>query len=125
MTSPTFRSSISLLQNYPRHKSFTFTTTDAQQNTGSPDNGPGYETAVDITSAMQECNKISLIVEVADAYIEFDGDAGVTSMLIPMNEGYFDDAVFIGSKISIKREAVTEDVEVGTNARIRGIIWGR
>ena len=67
---------------------------------------------------MEECNKVSFIVETADAYIEFDADATTSSMLIPANEGYFDDSVWIGTKISIIRAG-------STNARIRGILWGR
>ena len=67
---------------------------------------------------MEECNKVSFIVETGDAYIEFDEDATTSSMLIPVNEGYFDDSIYIGSKISIIRSG-------STNARIRGIIWGR
>ena len=54
----------------------------------------------------------------ADAYIEFDSTATTNSMLIPENEGYFDDSVWFGTKISIIRAG-------GTNARIRGILWGR
>ena len=67
---------------------------------------------------MEECNKVSFIVETGDAYIAFDETATTSSMLIPANEGYFDDSVYIGSKISIIRSS-------STNARIRGIIWGR
>jgi len=107
MTTRPWRQEIELLQNYPKHKTFTFTTT-----------GSSAETAVDINAVMEECNKVSFIVETADAYIEFDGDATTSSMLIPANEGYFDDSIYIGSKISIIRAG-------GTNARIRGIIWGR
>ena len=107
MTTRPWRQEIELLQNYPKHKTFTFTTTSASA-----------ETAVDISAAMEECNKVSFIVESADAYIEFDGDATTSSMLIPANEGYFDDSIYIGSKISVIRSG-------GTNARIRGIIWGR
>ena len=102
-----WRQEIELLQNYPKNKTFTFTT-----SSGSA------ETAVDISSVMEECNKVSFIVETADAYIAFDEDATTSNMLVPTNEGYFDDSVFIGSKISIIRAS-------GTNARIRGIIWGR
>ena len=107
MTTRPWRQEIELLQNYPKHKTFTYTT-----------NGSSAETAVDISAAMEECNKVSFIVETADAYIEFDGDATTSSMLIPANEGYFDDSIYIGSKISIIRAG-------STNARIRGIIWGR
>ena len=107
MTTRPWRQEIELLQNYPKHKTFTYTTT-----------GSSAETAVDISAAMEECNKVSFIVETADAYIEFDGYATTSSMLIPANEGYFDDSIYIGSKISIIRSG-------STNARIRGIIWGR
>ena len=106
MTTRPWRQEIELLQNYPKHKTFTFTT-----SSGSA------ETAVDVGAAMEECNKVSFIVETGDAYIAFDEDATTSSMLIPANEGYFDDSVYIGSKISIIRSS-------STNARIRGIIWG-
>ena len=106
-TTRPWRQEIELIQNYPKHKTFTFTTT-----------GASAETVVDISSVMEECNKISFIVETADAYIAFDKTATTSDMLIPANEGYFDDSVFIGSTISIIRAG-------GTNARIRGIIWGR
>ena len=107
MTTRPWRQEIELIQNYPKHKTFTFTT-----SSGSA------ETAVDVSAVMEECNKVSFIVETADAYIAFDEDASTSSMLIPANEGYFDDSVYIGSKISIIRSG-------STNARIRGIIWGR
>jgi len=98
-----WRQEIELLQNYSKHKTFTVTTSSANATT-----------VVDLSGLMEECNKVSLIVELADAYVEFDGDATTTSMLIPQDEGYFDDSVYIGSKISM-----------GTDARVRGIIWGR
>ena len=104
-TGPLFRQEIELLQQYSKHKSFTFTTS-----------GSSAEDAV--TLAMSDANKISFVVELADAYIEFDDDATTSSMLVPQNEGYFDDGIWIGTKISIKRAG-------STNARIRGIIWGR
>ena len=107
MTTRPRRQEIELAQNYSRHKTFTFTTT-----------GASAETVIDLSGLMEECNKVSLVVELADAYLEFDGDATTTSMLIPQDEGYFDDSIYIGSKISIIRAA-------GDNARVRGIIWGR
>ena len=110
-----WRQEIELLQNYPKHK--TFTTTLPAEGT------PSAQTAVDITAYMEECNKVSLIVEDADAYIAFDEDASSTAgsetMLVPQDEGYFDDAVYIGSKISIIAKTAN------TQPRIRGIIWGR
>jgi len=107
MSTRPWRNEIELLQNYSRHKTFTVTTS-----------GASAETAVDISSLMEECNKVSFVVELADAYVEFDADATTSSMLIPQDEGYFDDSVYIGTKISF--------IRVGsTNARIRGIVWGR
>ena len=57
-------------------------------------------------------------MESGDAYIEFDADATTSSMLVPQDEGYFDDSIYIGTKISVLRKD-------STNARVRGIIWGR
>ena len=104
-TGPLFRQEIELLQQYSKHKAFTYTTTSSSAEEA-------------VTLGMSEANKISFVVELADAYIEFDDDATTSSMLIPQNEGYFDDGIWIGIKISIKRAG-------STNARIRGIIWGR
>ena len=102
-----WRQEIELLQNYGKHKTFTFTTS-----------GSSAEDAVSLAGVMGEANKVSFVVESADAYIEFDDDATTTSMLIPQNEGYFDEGIWFNTKISILRTA-------GTNVRIRGIIWGR
>ena len=102
-----WRQQIEILQNYPKHKTFTYTTTS-----GSAEN------AVILSGNMEECNKVSFIVELGDAYIELDGDATSTSMLVPQDEGYFDDAIWFGTKISVLRAS-------STNVRIRGILWGR
>jgi len=107
MTTRPWRQEIELLQNYPKHKTFTFTT-----SSGSAEN------ALLLAGSMEECNKVSFVVETADAYIAFDETATTSSMLIPQNEGYFDDGIWLGTKISIIRAG-------STNARIRGIIWGR
>ena len=107
MTTRPWRQEIELLQNYSKHKTFTFTT-----SSGSA------QDALDLAGVMEEGNKISFVVELADAYIEFDGTATTSSMLIPQNEGYFDEGIWIGTNISILRSS-------STNARIRGIIWGR
>ena len=102
-----FRQEIELLQNYGKHKTFTHTTT-----------GSSAETALDIAGNFEEVNKISFVVELGDAYVAFDETATTSNMLIPQNEGYFDDSIWIGTKISVKRAG-------STNARVRGIIWGR
>ena len=107
MTTRPWRQEIELIQNYSKHKTFTFTTS-----------GSTAETVVDIGALMEECNKVSFVVELADAYVDFDETATTSSMLIPQDEGYFDDNVYIGSTISIIRAG-------STNARIRGIAWGR
>ena len=107
MTTRPWRQEVELIQNYPKHKTFTVSTETASA-----------KDAVVLSGSMEECNKVSFIVENADAYIEFDSDATTSSMLIPENEGYFDDSVWIGTKISIIRSG-------STNARIRGILWGR
>ena len=107
MTTRPWRQEIEILQSYSKHKAFTYTTTSANS-----------ETVVDLGLAMEEVNKVSFVVELADAYVEFDGDASATTMLIPQDEGYFDDAIYISNKITIMRAG-------STNARIRGIAWGR
>ena len=107
MTTRPWRQEIELLQHYSRHKTFTHTTTSANA-----------ETVVNGDGLMEECNKVSFIVELGDAYIEFDDDATTSAMLIPQDEGYFDEDIYIGTKISIIRAS-------GTNVRIRGIVWGR
>ena len=107
MTTRPWRQEIELLQHYSRHKTFTHTTTSANA-----------ETVVDVDGLMEECNKVSFIVELGDAYVEFDDDATTSAMLIPQDKGYFDEDIYIGTKISIIRAS-------GTNVRIRGIVWGR
>ena len=64
-----WRQEIELLQNYQKHKTFTYTTTSANA-----------EDAITLAGNMEECNKVSFIVELGDAYIEFDGDATTSSM---------------------------------------------
>ena len=68
-TKPLWRQEIELLQNYGKHKSFTYTT-----SSGSA------EDALVLAGNMEECNKISFVVELGDAYIEFDDDATTSTM---------------------------------------------
>jgi hypothetical protein len=107
MTSRPWRQEIELLQNYSKHKTFTVTTSDANATD-----------VVTLSGNMEEANKISLVVETGDAYIEFDDDATTSSMYVPADEGYYDTDVWIGTKISVIRAT-------STNVRVRGIIWGR
>jgi uncharacterized protein (DUF1697 family) len=104
-----WRQEIELLQNYPKHKSFTLTTS-----------GSTVETVVSLAGNMQECNKVTFVVELGDAWVRFDDDAAKSSsdMFIPQNEGYFDDGIYIADKVTIIRDS-------STNVRIRGIMWGR
>jgi len=78
------------------------------------------ETVINISGSMEECNKVTLLVELADAWIRFDEDASksVDDMFIPQDEGYFDDGIYLSEKITVMRDSAT-------NVRIRGIIWGR
>ena len=94
-TKQPWRQEIELLQNYSRHKSFTYVTTSANA-----------ETAVDVAANMEECNKISFIVELGDAYVEFDGDATTSTMLVPQDEGYFDDSVWISNRLVLEEPAI-------------------
>ena len=108
VTKAPWRQEIELLQNYNKHATFTFTTS-----------GSSAEDALTLAGKMEEGNKLSFVVETADAYIAFDEDATTsTGMLVPADEGYFDDNIYFSTKISIIRSG-------GTNARIRGIVWGR
>ena len=107
MTSRPWRQEIALLQNYSKHKTFTVTTSDANATD-----------VVTLSGNMEEANKISLVVETGDAYIEFDDDATTSSMYVPADEGYYDTDIWIGTKISVIRAT-------STNVRVRGIIWGR
>mgnify|MGYP000135500957 CR=1 FL=1 len=107
MSTRPWRQEIELLQNYSKHKTFTVTTTN------------DLKVDIDIAGSMEECNKVSFVVESNDLYVEFDADATTSSMLVPQDEGYFDDNVYIGTKISII------NATAGSNGRIRGIAWGR
>ena len=105
-TSP-FRTEIELLQPYGLHKGFTHTAT----TNNSED--------VVIVTGMTECNKIALMVDSQDAFIEFDGDATSESLLIPAGQGYSDDGIIILTKITMK------NAKKNKNARVRGMLWGR
>ena len=103
-----WRQEIELLQNYNKHATFTHTTT-----------GSSAEDALTLAGKMEEGNKISFVVESGGAYIAFDEDATTsTGMLVPSDEGYFDYNIYFSTKISIIRAT-------SSNARIRGIVWGR
>ena len=105
---PNVRSEIELIQPYKRHVMFTHT-----QSSNIAEN------VVSVSSNMEEGNKIALIVELNDVYIEFDATATSSSLLIPAGNGYFDEDITLNSRIS------AINASAGKNARIRGIVWGR
>ena len=110
MTQRTWIDEHTARQNYSRHAEFTVTLGD--------DNAAD---ALNLsTLGLNRINKISLVVELFDAYIRLDGTAtvGSTSMLIPAGEGYFDDGINLTTNISFINS------EAGNNARVRGIAWG-
>mgnify|MGYP001582557907 CR=1 FL=1 len=97
---------IELSQPLRLNQGFTYTTTSG-----------AAETAVTL-NRMNFANSIAIVVELADAYIEFDRTATTSSMLMPANSAYTEDNISIDSTISILRVGAA-------NARIRGILWGR
>ena len=81
---------------------------------------------VTVSTRMQEINKITIAVDTFDAYINFDGDATRTSvsgtvgsLLVPAGTSYSEEKIYISTRIS------AINATTGSNARIRGVIWGR
>ena len=81
--------------------------------------GTSAETVMTVSSFMTEANRLTLIVDKGDLYINFNGDASSdgTSMLIPAGTGYTEDFIRLTGKISILRAGQF-------NGRIIGAIWG-
>tara|TARA_Y100000034_G_C6689797_1_gene303684 strand:- start:239 stop:598 length:360 start_codon:yes stop_codon:yes gene_type:complete len=102
------RLGIELMQPYEAFKPFTLTTT-----------GATAETVLTISDFMTEANHITLVVDRADMYINFNGDATVssTSMLVPAGTGYTEDFIRLTGKISIIRAN-------SFNSRVIGAVWG-
>ncbi len=93
----------------PSFTGFTKTTTDANAMT-----------VLDVSTVMEEANRVTFVVELGDLYINF-GSAATSdgnSMLIPAGTGYTEDKVRITGIISVMRAGTT-------NGRIRGGVWGR
>ena len=106
---PALRSSIELLQPYEKFKTFTLTTSDS-----------GASTILTVSDYMIEANKITIIVDKDDLYVNLDGEATTdgTSMLVPAGTGYTEDGISFSGDISVIRANLT-------NGRIIGAIWGR
>jgi len=97
-----------LMQPFESFKPFSLTTS-----------GSTAETVFTVSDFMTEANSITLIVDRADMYINFNGDATTsgTSMLLPAGTGYTEDFIRLTGKISV--------IRAGTfNARIIGAVWG-
>jgi hypothetical protein len=107
---PALRASIELLQPYDAFKPFSFTTSSSSA-----------ETVLTVSNFMNEANKITLIVDKADLYINFNGTATTdgTSMLVPAGTGYTEEGIQITGPISVIRS------DQSMNGRIVGAIWGR
>ncbi len=101
-----FRSQIETVQTLPRHLFRTYTTT-----TGSA------EDAATLAGTLEEAVKVSIVVDLYDAYVEFDGTATTSGLLIPAGEGYSDQNISILTRISILRATAN-------NPRIRIALWG-
>ena len=106
---PALRSSIELLQPYEKFKTFTLTTSGSEAST-----------ILTVSDYMLEANKITIIVDKDDLYVNFDGEATTdgTSMLVPAGTGYTEDGISFSGDISVIRANLT-------NGRVIGAIWGR
>ena len=102
------RLGIELMQPYEAFKPFTLTTA-----------GSTAETVFTVSDFMTEANHITLVVDQADLYINFNGDATTsgTSMLLPAGTGYTEEFIRLTGKISVVRAGLF-------NARIIGAVWG-
>ena len=106
---PALRSSIELLQPYNKFKSFTLTTSDSTA-----------ATVLTVSDYMIEANKITIIVDRDDLYVNIGSDATTdgSSMLVPAGTGYTEMGVSFNGTISVIRANQA-------NGRIIGAIWGR
>ena len=109
MPAPDLRTQVELMQPLPNYRGFTTTTSSASATT-----------VIDVSTIMEEANRVTFVVELGDLYINFYGAAtnDGTSMLVPSGTGYTEEMVRVTGLISIMRVGAT-------NGRIRGCIWGR
>ena len=109
MPAPDLRTQVELMQPLPIYRGVKATTSSASATTG-----------IDVSTIMEEANRITFVVELGDLYINFNGAATSdgTSMLVPSGTGYTEEMIRVTGLISIMRVGTT-------NGRIRGCIWGR
>lgn len=109
MAAPKIRTQIELEQPLPTFRGFTLTTTSGAATT-----------VLDISTIMEEANRITFVAELGDLYVNFGAAATSdgTSMLVPAGTGYTEDRIRITGIISVMRVGTT-------NGRIRGGVWGR
>ena len=109
MPAPDLRTQVELMQPLPNYRGFTTTTSSASATT-----------VIDVSTIMEEANRITFVVELGDLYINFNGAATSdgTSMLVPSGTGYTEEMIRVTGLISIMRVGTT-------NGRIRGCVWGR
>ena len=106
---PALRSSLELVQPYEKFKTFTLTTSGSEAST-----------ILTVSDYMIEANKITIIVDRDDLYLNIGSDATTdgSSMLVPAGTGYTEMGVSFNGTISIIRANQS-------NGRIIGAIWGR
>ena len=109
MAAPKIRTQIELEQPLTMFQGFTKTT-----------DGSTATTILDVSTVMEEANRLTFVVELGDLYVNFGGAATSdgNSMLIPAGTGYTEDKVRVTGIISVMRVGTT-------NGRIRGGVWGR
>ena len=106
---PALLSSIELRQPYEKFKPFSVSTS-----------GSTATTVLTVSDYMIEANKIKIIVDRDDLYLNIGSDATTdgSSMLVPAGTGYTEMGVSFNGTISIIRANQS-------NGRIIGAIWGR
>ena len=106
---PALRSSIELRQPFEKFKPFSLTTSGSAANT-----------VLTVSDYMIEANKITIVVDRDDLYLNIGSDATTdgSSMLIPAGTGYTETGISFNGTISVIRANQS-------NGRIIGAIWGR
>jgi len=103
------RQTIELAQPYTKFKPFTLTTNSAEAST-----------ILTVSDYMDEANRITIVVDRDDLYVNLGSDATTdgNSMLVPAGTGYNETGISFNGTISVIRANQA-------NGRIIGAIWGR